>query len=108
MAFQQIQDKHDYLMNKLHGEKISQETKDMIENNLIIPFLKKQSLKCLGDSIDYLADKLIKYEFEDGQDGQEISQIAFLNQNTYIEDIRLQSTYSQLGLDINNLDKMML
>ena len=38
---------------------MSQETKEMIDEQLIIPFIKKQTLKSLGDGIDYLSDKLV-------------------------------------------------
>lgn len=46
-------------MAKLQGEKVTQETRHLVEQNLVIPFLRKQSLKALGISLDFLADKLI-------------------------------------------------
>ena len=72
---------------------MSQQTKDLIDEDLIIPFIKKQSLKALGDGIDILSDKLVQNgdQSEGGEwlFGQEISQIAFLSPNAFIEDVRL-------------------
>ena len=80
---------------KLQGEKISQQTKDLIEESLIIPFIKKQSLKALGDGIDLLSERLVTNAGENLDEyGQEISQIAFIGPKVYIEDVRLLNTYS--------------
>ena len=54
-----LQEKHDKLLQKLQGEKMSQETKDMIDEHLILPFVRKQTLKALGDGIDYLSERLV-------------------------------------------------
>lgn len=54
-----MQEKYDKLMDKLEGEKISQETKDLVDQALIIPFIKKQSLKSIGDGIDALSESLV-------------------------------------------------
>ena len=72
---------------------MTQQTKDLIDETLIIPFIKKQSLKALGEGIDMLSDKLVQNgnQNEDGdwEYGQEISQIAFIAPNVFIEDVRL-------------------
>ena len=69
-----MQSQHDKLLSKLQGEKISQETKDLVEQSLIIPFIKKQSLKSLGDGIDVLSDRLVTNQGENLDEyGQEIS-----------------------------------
>jgi len=39
---------------------MSQETKDLIDENLILPFIKKQTLKSLGDGIDIVCEKLVQ------------------------------------------------
>jgi hypothetical protein len=39
---------------------MSQHTKDLIDETLIIPFIKKQTLKSLGEGIDILSDKLVE------------------------------------------------
>jgi hypothetical protein len=49
---------------KLQGEKMSQETKDMIDEHLILPFIKKQTLKSLGEGIDYLSDRMVTNQGE--------------------------------------------
>jgi hypothetical protein len=54
-----LQEKHDNLLQKLQVEKMSQDTKEMIDEHLILPFLKKQTLKALGDGIDYLSERLV-------------------------------------------------
>ena len=75
---------------------MSQETKDMIDEHLILPFIKKQTLKSLGDGIDYLSDRMVTNVGENLDElGQEVSQIAFLSPNVFIEDVRLLNTYSQ-------------
>ena len=38
---------------------MSQDTKEMIDEHLILPFLKKQTLEALGDGIDYLSERLV-------------------------------------------------
>ena len=43
---------------------MSQETKKLIDEHLIIPFIKKQTLKALGEGIDYLSDKLVTNQGE--------------------------------------------
>ena len=58
-TYQALQDKHDKLLDSLDGEKISQETKDVIDQYLVLPYLKKQSLKSLGEGIDYLSDTFV-------------------------------------------------
>jgi len=94
-AYHLLQEKHDKLLQKLQGEKMSQETKDMIDEQLILPFIKKQSLKSLGDGIDYLSDKMITNTGEHlDQFGQEVSQIAFMSPKVFIEDVRLLHSYS--------------
>lgn len=59
-SYQALQDKHEKLLGKLEGEKMSQHTKELIDETLIIPFIKKQSLKSLGEGIDILCDKLVQ------------------------------------------------
>ena len=61
-----------------------------------MPFLRKQTLKSIGEGIDALSERLVRYEIEeDGQEeaGQEISQIAYIGKGVYIEDVRLLQTY---------------
>ena len=58
-GYNMLQEKHDKLLLKLQGEKMSQETKDMIDEHLILPFIKKQTLKSLGEGIDFLSDKMV-------------------------------------------------
>ena len=75
----------------------------MITQHLIVPYLKSQTLKVLGDCIDSLADKLVQNnlqntessDFETANFGQEISQIAYIKQGVYVEDVRLLKTYDQ-------------
>jgi len=64
---------------------MSQETKELIDSCLIVPYLRKQSLKSLGDGLDSLCEKLT---------GLEISQIAFMSHKVFIEEVRLYDTYS--------------
>ena len=65
-------------------------TKELIDENLVVPFIRKQSLKSLGDGIDYLSDKLVTNLGENLEEsGQEISQIAYISSKVYIEDVRL-------------------
>ena len=53
---------------------MSQESKDLVSSLLLMPFLRKQTLKSIGEGIDALAEKLVRYELEDeAEDGQEIS-----------------------------------
>jgi len=59
-SYQHLQERHDKLLERLQGEKVSQETKDLIEENLILPYIKKQSLKSLGDGIDTICDRLVQ------------------------------------------------
>jgi len=54
------------LLKKLDGEKMSQETRDLIDEYLIVPYLKKPTLKVLGDGIDTLSDKLIRSSEDQG------------------------------------------
>ena len=53
---------------------MSQDTKDMIDEHLILPFIKKQTLKSLGEGIDYLSDRMVT-NFGENLDefGQEVS-----------------------------------
>ena len=55
----------DKLLSRLQNQKVTEETKDLVEQALIYPFIKKSSLKALGDGIDILSDKLI---FNQGED----------------------------------------
>ena len=65
-------------------------TKELIDENLVVPFIRKQSLKSLGDGIDYLSDKLVTNLGENLEEsGQELSQIAYISSKVYIEDVRL-------------------
>ena len=64
-----------------------------------MPYLAKGTLKCLGEGIDQLSERLITNQGIDlNEAGQEVSQIAFLSESTYIEDIRLLQTYDQMNL----------
>ena len=73
-TYQALQDKHDKLLESLDGEKVSQETKDVIDQYLVLPYLKKQSLKSLGEGIDYLSDTFVMNGGDQlDQPGQEIS-----------------------------------
>jgi hypothetical protein len=108
-ALQELQASQDQLMSKLQGEKISQETRNLVEQNLVIPFLRKQSLKALGLSLDYLADKLITNNGQDlNEYGQYVSQIAFLGPKAFISEVRDLSTYSQMDINFQEIDKMLL
>ena len=40
-AYQSLQEQHDKLLEKLHSEKMSQDCKDVLDELLILPFLKK-------------------------------------------------------------------
>jgi hypothetical protein len=74
VSYQILQERHDKLLERLQGEKVSQETKDLIEEHLILPYIKKQSLKSLGDGIDYICDKLVQNSGPDLTEyGQEIN-----------------------------------
>ena len=82
---------------------MSQESKDLVSSLLLMPFLRKQTLKSIGEGIDALAERLVRYtaDDEEGNDivGQDISQIAYLGKGVYIDDVRLLQTYSQVGTD---------
>jgi hypothetical protein len=59
---------------------MSQQTKELIDETLIIPFIKKGTLKALGEGIDILSDKLVQNGnqkegngSEEWEFGQEIS-----------------------------------
>jgi len=39
---------------------MTQVTKDLLDEALVLPFLKNQTLKSLGDGIDFLSDKLVQ------------------------------------------------
>jgi len=54
-----LQNKHDDLLLNQEGERISQQTRELINETLIIPFIKKGTLKTLGEGLDILSDKLI-------------------------------------------------
>lgn len=80
---------------------MSQVTKDLLEEALVLPIMKTSSLKSLGDGIDFLSDKLVQNvpSDEDWEYGQEISQIAYITPKIYIEEVRLLSSYSQVDLN---------
>ena len=80
---------------------MSQVTKDLLDEALVLPFMKSQTLKSLGDGIDFLSDKLVQNTptQEEWEFGQEISQIAFLTNKVYIEEVRLLTSYSQIGIN---------
>jgi len=74
---------------------MTQETKDVIDQYLVLPYLKKQSLKSLGEGIDYLCDTFVQNGGAQlNEPGQEISQIAYVSPKAYIEDIRLLKSYN--------------
>lgn len=103
------------MLARLEGEQITQESKDVIASGLIVPFLRKQTLKNLGECIDSLCDRLVTNADSGEGFGQEINQIAYIGKGIYIEDVRLLKTYSSAAkaknaktAESNLPDEMML
>lgn len=68
-VFQKIQTKHDTLLQKIQGQQLSQEKKEMIMQDLILPYSQKQSLKTLGEGLDSVCERLLVYSDESGDHG---------------------------------------
>ena len=58
-AYQNLQEQHDKLLEKLHGEKMTRDCREVLDELLVLPFMRKQSLKALGEGIDQLCDRLV-------------------------------------------------
>ena len=43
------------LLERIKSSETNQEIKNLISEHLLMPFLRNQSLKCLGDGLDNLA-----------------------------------------------------
>lgn len=66
-------DQHDALLERLEGHQMSQESKDLVSSLLLMPFLRKQTLKSIGEGIDALAERLVRYTSDD-EDGEIVGQ----------------------------------
>ena len=59
-TYQALQEQHNRLLQQLEGEQVTQEAKDLINTELVIPYSRRPTLKTLGECIDNLSDKLVQ------------------------------------------------